>query len=181
MDWLFNPLYTPSVLGQTVTTHTAVLVSTLLLVVLAWKGVRAPGVMSKTVVIVLVPVIATVGLVLAHEQRSWPKRLAFEWIQGQGEDGIAVKDAIFQPPVRISVFTVIGNQPRLFEIPWSERLEKQLREALRGAQGGQRGQVRLRYQPSLEDDPQPNAYMKPWPAPTPKEHHTAPPEEAEQL
>jgi hypothetical protein len=141
-----------------------------LLFVLGFMALRGPGLKYKLTAILLVPlIVATTALALV-EQLSYPKELARAWLHTQGEAGVAVHYAIVQPPKKVDLWIDLDGQPRAFWLPWTKELEKSLQAALEQSQSGRNGQLRFRFEPSLEQTPQ--FYSLPWPAPPPKDEES---------
>lgn len=167
MEALQLYLTAPTVLieGFSVTSVAAIVVVCML--ILAFFTIKLPGLHVKVMTIMLIPV-ATAALAGAMiEQLSHPKELSEVWLESRGENGLAIHKAIINPPNRIHIWLDIEGEPRAFFVSWSKELEKSLQKAMEESRDGRRGQLRFRFEPSLEERMQ--FYAIPWPAPIPKD------------
>jgi len=134
---------------------------------LAFLAMRGAGLKYKIGAVAIVPVvIATTALALIA-QLSHPRELSLSWLRSQGEKGVAVHSSVVHPPRRIHIWIDVNGEPRAFFVKWSKELEKSLQDARKKSQQGRKGQLRFRFEPSLENDPR--FYSMPWPAPEPKD------------
>ncbi len=140
------------------------------LFLLAFYAIQRKGLTAKFIT-VFVLLFAVPGFFVAMvEQLSRPKELSMQWLQQQGEKGISVDSVKVSPPRRIYIMMEQGGESRLYYIPWSKKAEESLKKAIekrKGREGKGGGDLRLRFERSLEDEPQ--FYETPWPAPPPKD------------
>lgn len=160
-------LKTPTVLvgGFTITMLVAVVM--VLILTLAFLAVRGTGLKYKVSALAIVPLVFVTTAVALVAQLSHPRELSLSWLQSQGESGVAIHASVVHPPKRIHLWIDVDGDPRAFFVAWSKELEKSLQAARKKSKDGRKGQLRFRFEPSLEEDPQ--FYSMPWPAPEPKD------------
>lgn len=163
---LVSSLKVPTLLIEGFTVNAIALVAICIAVVLAGLAVRAPGIRPKVAAVAAVPLLTATIAYAMVEQLSHPKELALWWLKAQGENGVSIHNTIVIPPKWVHLWMDVEGEPRHFFIPWSEDLEQSLRQA-RKEQEGRKGELRLRFEPSLEREPK--FYSMPWPAPPPKD------------
>jgi hypothetical protein len=152
------------------------LFSVILLALLAVRG-RNYFWVKFAAVLILVPGFALAMLIALSDQLSHAKPLPLSWLQAQGEKGIMlVSEPVPRPPKKIELMIELNAESRLFWLPWSEKLEKSLKgaRAQRDKHKG-RGNMYLKFQPSIEMEEPPEFYFLPWPAPPSKDGDDRPP------
>jgi len=173
---ILTSLKVPTVMVDGLSVNALVLAVLAIVMILAFLAMRGRGFLPKVSAVVLALLVSVPLTVALAEQLSHPKELSLDWVEAQGEDGLLVHAVKDEGPDRIQLWLDIDGHPRAFFLPWSEELEKSLREAAEAIQGpdGLQGDLRLRLQNSLKSDPQ--FFGKLWPMPPLKEedHNEAP-------
>jgi len=167
METVLSSLKVPTILAYGFTVNAVAMVVVGCVFALAYFAIRAPGFWSKVATVVLIGSTTTSLAFAMVEQLSHPKELSLSWIQEKGEEGIAVHNVIIKPPESIHMWVDIDGSPRAFWVQWNKQLEQSLKNAMKQWGDGTKGQLRFRFQPSLEKDPK--FYLQPWPMPRPKD------------
>jgi hypothetical protein len=110
---------------------------------------------------------------------SRPKPISMEWWRAHAKEA-TVLGSKMQEGEGIYLWLQLPDvaEPRGYVLPWNRTTAEQLQQAEREAaqqQGGGSVQMRLPYEPSL-DDRQPMFYAQPQPAPPPKDTTSPPPQ-----
>lgn len=109
---------------------------------------------------------------------SRPKPIDLEWWQGHSEEATVLGSELREGQgIYLWLQLPAVAEPRGYVLPWNRNLAEQLQAAEQAAeqQGGGKVQMRLPYEPSLEDR-EPMFYAKPQPAPPPKDLTDPPPQ-----
>jgi hypothetical protein len=168
-DELLALLKVPTVFfgGFSINSLIVVLLGALFL--LAFYAVQRRGLSAKLITVIVILAAVPGFFVAMVEQLSRPKELSMQWLREQGEKGISVDSVKVTPPKRIYIMMEQEGESRLYYIPWTKKAEESLRKALEARKGrpGKGGDLRLRFEESLEKEPQ--FYELPWQAPPPKD------------
>ncbi len=152
----------PTVLIGGITLNGVVALMLFGLLFMAFLSMRGSGVWYRTAALVSLLTVALFMFVGITEQLSHAKKLSLFWLKNQGEKGLMVHSTVVRPKERIFLWVYFDGAPRSFWVPWSQKLEDNLREAQKQSAQGRAGMLRFRFQPSLEQEPQ--FYTMPWPS-----------------
>ena len=167
IDNLLLTLKVPTVMVKGFTINMVAAIAVGIGMRLALLAIRARGFLPKVCALAALPLMGTSVAVAMVEQLSRPKELSIAWFQAQGTDGVSIHSTIVMPPEKIHVWMDVDGEPRNFYVAWSEQIERSLTEAQKALEGSGGGQLKLRFEPSLETKLQ--FYPMPWPAPAPKD------------
>ncbi len=148
---------------------------------LAYLAVKKPKLWVRVAAtFVLLPALTLSTLLALSDQLSRAKPLPLSWITEQGE--VTFLEAKEWHRKSIDLFVDRGKEMRLFSVPWTEQLSKQLQQARKDrAKNKGNGELKLgrkRFQPSIEEEEPPEIYFDPWEAPPSKEDDNTPKEPA---
>lgn len=167
MNDILSGFKVPTTLIDGFTINMIVLAVILGVMLLAYLAMRGPGIRSKIVAFAMIPFIGCAVIYAMLEQLSHPKELSISWLKNQGENGVSIHGTIIVPPRLIHIWIDYDHEPRNFFVPWSKELEESLQAAMEENKDGEGGDLRLRFEPSLDETMK--FYSLPWPAPAPKD------------
>lgn len=142
----------------------------LILAVLTYLALRAPGARSRVAAMVAMCGAYGAVVVAGMEQLSFPKPLAAKWVTAQKGHEIVILSApiIRRNTGRVELLADIGGASRFFSLALTPELEESLKKALEAWKDGLGGSLRFRIEPTWKKIP-PQFHVLPWPAPPPKD------------